>query len=358
MSGTAHPMRRMFLAIIGAFVVLLGMGLWRVFTGPGEEEFSGEAQGSTYSIKIATPQFGEARRKIVQKTITDRLDQIDRGMSIYRDDSELARFNRWESLEPFAASADLIEVFKLARSVSETSGGAFDVTVAPLVAAWDFGPAATGEAKSPSEAALAEIKSRVGYDKVEVDEKKGTLRKTVGGVTCDLNAIAQGYTVDKIVDDLVTLGYRDFVVEVGGEVRAMGRNRSGIPWQVAVEKPVFEGREIEEVIPLNDMGLSTSGDYRNYKEKDGLRISHEIDPHTGRPIMHHLASVSVLHPQCALADAYATALIVLGPEKGFDLAVSKGLAALFITSEQDAGFAPRATPAFEKVAGRGNKGSL
>lgn len=352
MSQGAGRVRRVVPVIAAGLLVVLVAGLWWGLPLPDDTAFSGDTQGTTYSIKIAAP-LRDDQRRYLEELIARRLDEIDREMSIYREDSELSKFNRLDSVEAVPASQDLIEVFQLSRSVSEVSGGAFDVTVAPLVAAWGFGPKAKGETSAPSDAVLADVKARVGYDKVEVDAKRGTLRKTVAGVTCDLNAIAQGYTVDKLAASLLGLTYHNYVVEVGGEVRARGRNTRGIPWQVAIEKPVFGGSELEEVIPLSNMSLSTSGDYRNYREQDGERISHEIDPHTGHPVIHHLASVSVLHPQCALADAYATALMVLGPKKGFELAVSQELAALFITSEQDAGFVTMATPEWERLVREG-----
>ena len=347
MNGATSFPRRV-VAAAACLLALLGAGLWWGLPLPDDSLLSGETQGTTYSIKIAAP-LKEEERRVLEETITRRLDRIDRAMSLYRPDSELVRFNRLNSVEPFAASPELVEVFQLARMVSEATGGAFDVTVAPLVAAWDFGPIETGETAAPSDATLAELRSRVGYDKVEADEKKGTLRKTAVGINCDLNAIAQGYTVDKLAADLLGLGYHNFVAEVGGEVCARGRSTRGIPWQVAIEKPLFEGREMQQVIPMSGMSVSTSGDYRNYREVGGVRLSHLIDPHTGRPVTHHLASVSVLHPQCALADAYATALMVMGPEKGYDWAAGKGLAALFITSEQDAGFLTRPTPEFKQL---------
>jgi thiamine biosynthesis lipoprotein len=266
MSGTARMVRWAYPVIIAAVAVLFGAGLWWGLPLPDDSLLSGDTQGTTYSIKIAVP-LKDTERRVLEETISRRLDEIDRVLSVYRDDSELSKFNRVDGVEAVPASTELIEVFQLARSVGEMSGGAFDVTVAPLVKAWGFGPSAAGGSPTPSEAALAELRSRVGYDKVEADESKGTLRKAVAGVTCDLNAIAQGYTVDKIAGDLLGLGYRNFVVEVGGEVRAKGRSTRGIPWQVGIEKPVFEGREVEQVIPLSDMSLSTSGDYRNYVEK-------------------------------------------------------------------------------------------
>ncbi len=348
--------RRAFALLAAGLAALLAAALLRGLSPSDDTLLSGDTQGTTYSIKIAAP-LGEAEHRRVEETIAQRLDRIDRVLSLYREDSELSRFNRLDGVEPVPASTDLIEVFQMARTVSEVTGGAFDVTVAPLVAAWDFGPASTGDAKAPSDAALAELRGRVGYEKIEVDAARGALRKMVAGVTCDLNAIAQGYTVDRLAADLLGLGYQNFVVEVGGEVCARGHNTRGIPWQVAIEKPVFDGREVEQVIPLDNMALSTSGDYRNYREKDGVRLSHLIDPHSGRPVTHHLASVSVLHSQCALADAWATALMVMGPQMGYDLALSQGLAVLFISSGQDTGFVTRATPEFERLAGNGGQGT-
>lgn len=352
-AGRAH---RAFALLAAGLAALLAAALLRGLSPSDDTLLSGDTQGTTYSIKIAAP-LGEAEHRRVEETIAQRLDRIDRVLSLYREDSELSRFNRLDGVEPVPASTDLIEVFQMARTVSEVTGGAFDVTVAPLVAAWDFGPASTGDAKAPSDAALAELRGRVGYEKIEVDAARGALHKTVAGVTCDLNAIAQGYTVDRLAADLLGLGYQNFVVEVGGEVCARGHNTRGIPWQVAIEKPVFDGREVEQVIPLDNMALSTSGDYRNYREKDGVRLSHLIDPHSGRPVTHHLASVSVLHSQCALADAWATALMVMGPQMGYDLALSQGLAVLFISSGQDTGFVTRATPEFERLAGNGGQGT-
>jgi thiamine biosynthesis lipoprotein len=310
--------------------------------------FTGETQGTTYAIKIASPPLDDARKRLIDETIHQRLESIDRVLSNYRPDSELEAFNRQQTTDPIPASPEFVEVVQLARTVSDASNGAFDVTVVPLVAVWGFGPVKP-ENVAPTDAELSQLLQKIGYRKIEVNADAKTIRKTQPDVTCDLNGIAQGYTVDKLGDDLRALGYADFVVEVGGEVIARGRNSRGIPWQVAIEKPVANARELQEVIPLENRAISTSGDYRDYLVKDGVRISHTIDPQTGRPIAHALASVSVLHEQCALADAWATALMVLGPDKGYDLAVAKGLAALFIIHDPEQGFDARSTPAFEKI---------
>ena len=168
-------------------------------------------------------------------------------------------------------------------------------------------------------------------------------------MTCDVNGIAQGYTVDKLADGLHSLGYTDYLVEVGGEVKARGRNARGTCWNAAIEKPSDKGQELQQILPLDNMSLTTAGDYRNYTEKDGVRLCHIIDPHTGRPIAHNLASVSVLHPKCTLADGYDTALMVLGPEKGYELAVKRRVAVQFICHDTEQDYAVRTTPEFDAI---------
>jgi thiamine biosynthesis lipoprotein len=163
-----------------------------------------------------------------------------------------------------------------------------------------------------------------------------------------LSAIAKGYAVDQVADALRGLGYGDFLIELGGEVRAQGRRPDGAFWRVAIERPDSALRAVFEVVPLRDFALATSGDYRDYYELGGRRISHTIDPRTGRPVEHALASVSVLHPDAVHADALATALTVLGPEAGYALAEREGLAAYFIVRRKEGGFSSFATPAFER----------
>ena len=163
---------------------------------------------------------------------------------------------------------------------------------------------------------------------------------------CDLSAIAQGFAADKLAGVLDDQGLHDYMIDVSGEIRAKGQNTENQPWQIAIERPDAPERTPYLVVPLENRSLATSGDYRNYFEKDGKRYSHEIDPGTGRPITHRLASVSVVADSCAVADAYATALIVLGPDKGYDMAVRQGLAAFFLVRNDQGGFDERETPAF------------
>ncbi|MBU0553852.1 FAD:protein FMN transferase [Myxococcota bacterium] len=307
--------------------------------------FNGLTMGTTYTVKVI-PKAGadaDARRRAAE-AIRGALEAVNARMSTYQPDSELSRLNRAAAGRHPASSA-LLSLLEDARRISEASGGAFDVTVGPLVNAWGFGPDKAGSA--PTEAEVEALRARVGYDKLQIHASTGELERGRGDLYVDLSAIAKGYGVDQVAEALIGLGYTDFMVEVGGEVRAGGRNAEGVPWQIGVQRPALDGEAgVEEIVSLTEMALATSGDYRNYREIDGLRVSHTIDARLGRPITHNLASVSVLHPRCALADGWATALNVLGPEEGFKLATREGLAALFITREGER-FQQRATAAFE-----------
>lgn len=312
-----------------------------------EAVFTGEAQGATYTIKVAG-NLGGAQRTQIQEVIEARLAVMDRTMSTYRRDSAISQFNRHAAATPFPVSAELIEIFSIAAQVSAATDGAFDVTVKPLVDAWGFGPDASRDAPPASETIQA-LRARVGYRKVVIDAAAGTLCKTQPDVCCDLNGIAQGYTVDKLAEDLSGLGCDDYLIELGGEVRARGHAVDGKSWRVAIEKAVTTHRAIGQITLLDDKALSTSGDYREYYEKDGRRISHTIDPATGYPVSHALASVSVIHDSCAMADAYATALMVLGPDQGYDLALKRNLAALFVRHEPAGRLSEKYTPEFAQA---------
>jgi thiamine biosynthesis lipoprotein len=192
--------------------------------------------------------------------------------------------------------------------------------------------------------ALQALARHVGQDKLRLGPEG--LSKADPAVRMDLSAVAKGYAVDRVAEALQELGAVDLLVEVGGELTARGGRPGGEPWRVGIERPVSGGRSIERVLPLRDRGLATSGDYRNFYEKDGKRLSHLIDPRSGRPVEHGLASVSVVHPRVAVADAWATALSVLGPRQGPRVAEAQGLSALFIVRLPDGGFKTDVTPAF------------
>jgi len=336
----------------GRIATLFACSVALVFAGacgpppqPQQWVFTGETQGTTYMVKVVAQKAAPGKEAALQRAIQNRLARIDKTMSTYRPDSEISRFNRFAQTSPFEISSDLVEVFGLAQEVSEASEGAFDITIAPLIEAWGFG---ADEARSspPTEDELKALAATIGYQKIVIDPGPSTLRKTQPAVRCNLNAIAQGYTADKLAADIENLGCFDYMVEVGGEVKARGRNLSGVPWRIGIEKPVSTGRALQRVVALDNTALSTSGDYRNYYEQDGVRVSHTIDPKTARPITHALASVSVIHESCAAADAYATALMVLGPDRGYALAVKRNLPALFIIHDGVQEFSEKPTPRF------------
>lgn len=308
--------------------------------------------GTTFHVKIVPAEDGKGMGTsdfaAAFEEARKELDRVDGLMSTYKAESELSRFNASDSTGPFPLSPELCELFEKALAVSAASGGAFDVTVGPLVNAWGFGSAAKAP-EPPSEKMLDELRTRVGPDKLILDPANSTIRKTRPDVYCDLGAIAKGYAVDKASEALERAGIVNYMVEVGGEVRTAGTNAAGAPWRIAVEKPDFDGRSIQRVVPFSGLSMATSGDYRNYYEVDGKRVSHTINPRTGRPISHKLASVTVMDRECAMADAYATALMVLGPEQGMALAEKEGLAALFLVRERE-GFAEQTTKAFAEYA--------
>jgi thiamine biosynthesis lipoprotein len=301
--------------------------------------------GTSYTIKIVgLPK--DADSDALHKEITGILERINARMSTYRKDSELSRFNRQRSTEWFDVSSETVFVVDEAQRVSRLSQGAFDVTVGPLVNLWGFGPAPRRE-ELPTDGAIEEALQSVGYEKVHTRSSPPAVRKDHPEIQIDLSAIAKGYAVDRVADHLKSRGIASYMVEIGGEVHAQGRNAQGSGWRIGIETPVANERSVQKVIHLQDRGMAISGDYRNYFEKDGKRFSHTINPRTGKPITHTLASVAVLQPTSMAADALATALMVMGPDAGYELAARESLPALFISKRPD-GFEEKATPEFEK----------
>lgn len=305
--------------------------------------FEGGIMGTTYHVTVVAA-MDDAATTAAAEAIEGALRRVDSKMSTYKPDSELSKLNQQPAGVPFILSEETFGVLALAQEVNAQSGGAFDVTVGPLVNAWGFGPKELE--RGPSEETLQALLALTGPDKIALDPAPRSVTKAADGVYCDLSAIAKGYGVDQAAKALSALGYQNFMVEVGGEVRVAGVNDRGVPWRIAIEKPVDGERVIEELVGLTDIALATSGNYRNFYMAEGKRISHTINPRTGRPVEHSLASVSVIHSECALADAYATALMVLGPEEGMAFAEKQGLAVLFIIHGEGDGFVTKQTPSF------------
>ena len=315
---------------------------------PERLTFRGETMGTTYAVTVVGRGVDDRRLDGLRTAVERALDRVDAAMSHYRPDSDLSRFNRWRDTAPVAVAPNLLGVVRESIAISRMTGGAFDVTVAPLVDAWGFG--APGPAAAPPGAAeIAALRQDVGYLHLEVHEASSTLRKLRPGVRIDLSAIAKGHGVDRAARALVEGGITDYLVEVGGEVRAQGVTETGAPWRIGIERPRPGPSAVHRVIPLRDGALATSGDYRNFYDLAGARVSHTIDPRTGRPVTHRLRSVSVLAARCVRADGLATALEVLGPDEGYALAVERGWAALFVVEHEDGALRDRPTPAFEAL---------
>jgi thiamine biosynthesis lipoprotein len=313
------------------------------------DRFHGPTMGTTYSIEVTRRPDGVGREQL-QVAIDQVLTEANAHFSTYDPASEISKFNAAQTTEPVEVSDELHSVVGIANEVSNASGGAFDITVGPLVRAWGFGTADADTGAAPDAGLLASRRAAVGYDKLQSLAGRRALRKTVPDVQLDVDGIAPGFAVDRIAERFENLGIVDYLIELGGEVRARGRSPAGRPWRVAVEAPLSGERKPYTLVELDELAVSTSGDYRDFRIVDGRRVSHTIDPRTGAPITHRLVAVTVVHQSAAYADAYATALMVLGPEEGLVLARQLGLAALLIERSADGpSFVDHVTPGFQRL---------
>jgi len=293
-----------------------------------ETELSGSALGTTFSILLVSPgdDFSGAR---LQDSVLEILESVDRMASTWREDSELSRFNASGDTGWIVTSAEFCVAIEDALEVSRLTDGAFDITIGPLVNLWGFGP--SGDARRPpSDEQLKAVMAQIGYGNLQTRCDVPAVMKRSSGVYVDLSGWAKGYAVDRVAALLDENEMKDYLVEVGGELRVRGRNAEGLKWAIAVETPSTARRMPHEVLRLTDTGVATSGDYRNYFEHDGTLYSHTIDARTGRPVAHSLAAVTVVNPSAAYADAMATALLVLGPADGPLRAKQLGIAAYFL----------------------------
>ena len=350
MDTLLSPRRRTVLQALAAAALVTACGERRGAAITPMVELRGPTMGTSFSVKIAQGGLSTSGSDAALGVVTGALDAVVAKMSTYDPDSELSRFNRHAGTTPFVLSADTAAVFALAEAVSEVSAGAFDITIRPVVDAWGFGP--NKEYRVVGDAEAAHLAERVGWRGLVVDRKERTVTKARRELSADLSGIAKGYGVDQAARALDTLGIADYMIEAGGEVRTRGHNAEGRPWQIAIERPDAMPQQPHFIVPLSGLSMATSGDYRIYFERGGRRYSHELEPATGRPIRNGLASVSVVAPECAYADAMATALIVLGPDRGYALAAAKNIAASFIVRNPDGSMRDLYTPAFAAFGGK------
>lgn len=265
--------------------------------------------------------------KNLQKEIEAQLKSVNDALSMFDKKSIITAVN---NNEPVKLNDMFVNVFKLAQSISEDTDGAFDITVAPLVNAWGFG---YKSGALPSQQDIDSIRAFVGYQKVKLSGMR--IQKEDARLTLDCSAIAKGYGTDVVARYLLREGIKNFMVEIGGEIVTHGVNPKRQQWSIGIEKPVEDSlamkSELQTVLKVDDIAMATSGNYRNFYYKDGKKYAHTIDPKTGFPVQHNILSATVLAKQCAVADAYATAFMVMGLEKSKEvLARHKDLKAYLI----------------------------
>lgn len=335
----------MFSTIVKAlgFFLLLLQSAGGCDKAPGltRVQFSGQAQGTTYHITYLSPEGAN-----YQKEMESILEEIDRSLSLYRPGSLINQFNSGE--RGVHMDRYFKEVVKKGQQVSERSGGAFDMTVKPLVDAWGFGR--ERHSKVPDSDRIAALLPMVGYRLLEI--KGDSLIKKHPGVLIDANGIAQGYTLDVLADFVEERKIKNYLIELGGEIRVRGGNEEGRSWRIGIEAPPGPGSDAEplsRLISVSGKGLSTSGNYRRYFESGGKHYAHTIDPRNGYPTQNNIISVTVVAPDCITADAWDNALMVLGLPAAFELLQKQDeLEAFFIYYDENRQIADTSTIGFKE----------
>jgi len=275
----------------------------------------GCTMGTTYFITLSG-QFPRSTLEKLEQAISNTLLEVNRQMSTWDPSSEISAFNRSKSTAPFPVSKSFVKVIAAALKISKATDGAFDPTLNPLLKLWGFN-SSTNSYALPTNTQVEETRARCGWQHLHVDSAS-TIRKDISDLELDLSAIAKGYAVDAVAAVLCNAGVKNYFVEIGGEVVVKGVNPDGKAWRIGVQYPSLEpfSNRLQGILHLRGGAIATSGDYRNYIIHDGITYSHIIDPRTGRPALHNVASVTVLATDCMTADAIATGLFVLGAEAG------------------------------------------
>ncbi|CUH84087.1 FAD:protein FMN transferase [Thalassovita mediterranea] len=308
-------------------------------------EMSGVTMGTTYKI-TAVDHKNAVTQAQAQDAVNMAFARVNTLMSNWDSNSEVSRLNAANAGQTMTVSPELAEVLQAANDINAASDGQFDVTLGPLIDLWGFGAKGTTSA-APSDAEIARVAAVTGQQDV-LEIRGNQVRKHKNDATIYLSAIGKGFGVDAAGKALAELGLQDYMVEVGGDIVTAGKNPDGLDWRIGVETPLTASPALQQVAKLSNMGLATSGDYRNYFEQDGQRFSHILDAKTGRPVTHRTASATVLADNAMLADAWATAMLVLGKERGMEIAKEQNLAVLFI-ERGDSDFVTTASPRFQAL---------
>jgi len=311
--------------------------------GHGAVELSGSTMGTQFNVKLPDG-IGDYAPLELQNEIEAALDDAEAEMSTYQWESVITQFSVSDSVGWYEVSDAFCGKVQKSLQISDLTGGAFDITVSPLVNLWGFGPADIVDT-IPKDATVATLLEITGYEHLQADCTQPAIKKDIAELMLDMSAIGKGFAADRVAKLIEDLGFESYLVEVGGELRIRGKNASGNDWAIGIEAPLIGKREPHTVIHLTDTAMATSGDYRNFFEVDGQRFSHTIDTRTGKPVTHSLASVTVVDKMAWRADALATALLVMGPEDGLAFAEREGMAVLMLLRTDD-GIEERQTTAF------------
>lgn len=314
--------------------------------GPRVLEVSGPTMGTTFNVVAIDPDARVARADLVA-AINGALDEVNTHLSNWDTVSEVSRFNRTASTMPITVSPALSDVLAAADEVHRASAGKFDITIGPLIELWGFGAERMTTAM-PEQTAIDTVLAQSGQGGLRLDA--GTVTKAHPETQVFLSAIGKGYGVDRVARAVADLGLSDFLVEIGGDLYASGHNAQGRDWQIGIEVPDASARRVQSVASVSGLGMATSGDYRNFFEVGGQRYSHILDPQTGRPITHRTASATVLTDDAMRADAWATAMLILGRDRGLEVAEAEDLAVVFV-EPSDTGFVTTASPRFTALQG-------
>ncbi|MEG5692366.1 FAD:protein FMN transferase ApbE [Enterobacter quasihormaechei] len=311
---------------------------------PAATVLEGKTMGTFWRVSVMD--IDKSRAEELRGKIQAQLDADDQLLSTYKNDSALMRFNRSSSTSLWPVSEAMADIVTESMRVGYKTNGAMDVTVGPLVNLWGFGPDKQPVA-TPDQDAIDDARARTGLQHLSVIGQYGQqyLQKDIPDLFVDLSTVGEGYAADHLAALMAQEGIPRYLVSVGGALVSRGMNASGRPWRVAIQKPTDQQNAVQAIVDINGHGISTSGSYRNYYELDGKRISHVIDPQTGRPITHNLVSVTVIAPTALEADAWDTGLMVLGTEKAKEVVRQEGLAVYMITKEAD-GFKTWSSPQF------------
>ena len=316
--------------------------------GHGQVELVGSTMGTQFSVTLPNG-LGDHDALKLQKAVEAVLEDVDETMSTYKPESMLSQFNGNPSVDWEPVEEQFCRVVENSLEISQQTNGAFDITIAPLVNLWGFGPGELID-EPPGDDEIELFLSGTGFENLHADCTKPAIRKDMPDLMLDLSAIGKGYAADVVAELLQDLGFDSFLVEVGGEIRVEGLNSNNEAWAIGIEAPLPNARKPHTVVHVTDTAMATSGDYRNYFEADGKLYSHTIDTRTGRPVTHSLASVTVVDNDGWRADALATALLVMGPEEGMAFAEREGIAVLMLIRTSD-GIAEIESAAFAKLRG-------